>query len=336
MTDDINLEKLVLHILDNKTGIPIFSETEHPKDEDIYEFLKSHIDKVFRDVNIKKAYLKDENEVRTLCEKLNNDREAFLDVSSNLAKKLYKVLEENVSIPACDLFCVLFKREEIEFLGMFILNYKTTYIHQVENKEDVTTNKVIKQITTLPSTSQSIDEFLVIDLDDYSVMLKEKRYEIDGLKEFYLSRLFLKAETVLSDKEKMDIVNKTTKKIVKDYYEGDVKKIAEVKTAIAESIEENDTIDIDHIKKTTFEDNLELQEIYTEELEMKGLTEKNFQVNENVVKKIPKKQKLVTEDGIEIKIPISYLNSTEKVEFINNVDGTISILLKNIRDIQDK
>ena len=66
------------------------------------------------------------------------------------------------------------------------------------------------------------------------------------------------------------------------------------------------------------------------------VTEKNISLNENVVKKIPKTQRLVTEDGIELKIPISFLNSHEKVEFINNADGTISILLKNIRDIQDK
>ena len=112
--------------------------------------------------------------------------------------------------------------------------------------------------------------------------------------------------------------------------------MADVKTAIKESIEENDNIDIEEIKQKTFKDNIELQNIYSEELEVKGVTEKNISINENVMKKIPKTQKLVTEDGIEIKIPISFLNSQEKVEFINNDNGTISILLKDIRDIQDK
>lgn len=336
MTEDIKIHRLALHILDNQTGIPIFSETEHPDDADIDEFLESHIEKVFRDVFIKKAILEQDNEVREQCEKLNENNEEFLNISKSLAEKLYMILEKHVSIPACDLFCVMFRRDERDFLGLFILNYKTTYIHNVEDIENKTTNKVVKQITTLPSTSQSIDEFVIVDLSDYSVLLKEKKYEIDGIKDFYLSRLFLKAETILSDKEKMDIVNKTSKKIVKDYYDGDVQKMAEVKTAIAESIEENDTIDIEHIKKSTFGDNLELQDIYSEELEIKGLTEKSFKVNENVVKKIPKMQKLVTEDGIEIKIPIAYLNSSEKVEFINNANGTISIMLKDIRDIQDK
>ena len=107
--------------------------------------------------------------------------------------------------------------------------------------------------------------------------------------------------------------------------------MGDLKTAITESIEENDNIDIESIKKKTFKDNLELQQIYTEELEAKGVVEKKIAINENVIKKIPKMQKLVTEDGIELKIPISYLSREEKVEFINNSDGTISILLKNIR-----
>lgn len=336
MTQDIKIDRLVLHILDNQTGIPILSETEHLEDHDIYEFLESHIEKVFRDVNIKKAILNEGNEVRTLCEQLNQNREDFLNISKNLAEKLYMILEKNVSIPACDLFCVMFSRDGSDFLGLFVLNYKTTYIHHVEDSDNRIMNKVVKQITTLPTTSQSIDEFVVVDLSDYSVLLKEKRYELDGIKDCYISRLFLKAETIMSDKEKMDIVNKTSKKIVKDYYDGDVKKMAEVKTAIAESIEKNDTVDIEHIKKSTFGDNKEMQDMYSEELEVKGLTEKSFTVNGNVVKKISKMQKLVTEDGIEIKIPIAYLNNSEKIEFINNANGTISIILKDIRDIQDK
>ena len=42
------------------------------------------------------------------------------------------------------------------------------------------------------------------------------------------------------------------------------------------------------------------------------------------------------DNGIEIKIPIEYLSSIEKIEFLNNPDGSLSILLKDIRDIEGK
>lgn len=337
MIEEVNINKLVLHILDNTLGMTILSESEHPHDSDINDFIKAHIEKVFKDVFIKNAcFENDESEIKALCERVKADKENFLDVSKILADKLYDILIKNINIPSCDLVCSLFDGDGKSFLGLFILNYKISYIHHVEESGDGRTNKVIKQITTLPNTSQSIDEFIIIDLDNYNILLKEKKHDIDGIKEHYLSKYFLKSQTILSDKEKVDIINKTSKKMINDFYDGDVKKMADVKKAITESIEESNNIDIEHIKKKTFNDNLELQQIYSEELEAKGVHEQHIPVNENVIKKIPKMQRLVTEDGIELKIPISYLSTEEKVEFINNPDGTISILLKNIRDIQDK
>lgn len=337
MIEDVLIEKLVLHILDGSVGIPILSETEHPEDSDINDFIKAHIEKVFKDVNIKKAcFENNDNEIKLLCEKLVLNNSDFLEISKQLAEKLYSIIIKYVNIPSCDLICSMFNGDGKNFLGLFVLNYKTSYIHYVEESENIKVNKVKKQITTLPSTSQSIDEFVIIDLSDYTILLKEKKHDMNGIKEPYLSKYFLKSQTILSDKEKIDIINKTSKKMINDYYDGDVKKMSDVKTAIKESIDENDNIDIESIKQKTFKDNLELQNIYSEELEVKGITEKNISLNENVMKKIPKTQRLVTEDGIELKIPISFLSSQEKVEFINNPDGSISILLKNIRDIQDK
>lgn len=337
MMEQVNIEKLVLHILDNTVGMPVISESEHPNDSDIFDFIQTHIERVFRDINIKNAcFENEENEIKALCKEIIDDKENFLNVSKQLAEKLYAIIVNNESIPSCDLVCSLFDGDGTSYLGLFILNYKTSFIHSVEEDEDKKVNKVLKQVTTLPNTNQKIDEFVIINLTDFTISLKEKRYDIDGVKERYLSKYFLKSQTILSDKEKVDIINKTSKKIINDYYDGDIKKMGDMKTAISESIEENDNIDIEEIKEKTFKDNLELRDLYSEELEQRGVTEKNVSVNQNVVKKFAKTQRLVTDDGIELKIPISYLNSQDKVEFINNVDGTVSIVLKNIRDIQDK
>lgn len=337
MIEQINIDKLIVHILDNTMGMPVLSESVHPKVSEIFDFMQTHIERVFRDVNIKNAcFENDDNEIKVLCESLSQDENKFLEVSKKLAEKLYAIIVNKENIPSCDLVCSLFNGDGTSYLGLFILNYKTSFIHFVEEEDDKKVNKLVRQVTTLPSTSQKIDEFVMINLDDFTISLKEKKHDIDGVKEPYLSKYFLKSQTVLSDKEKVDIINKTSKKIINDYYDGDIKKMGDMKTAISESIEENDNIDIEEIKEKTFKDNLELRDLYSEELEEKGITEKNVSVNQNVVKRISKTQRLVTDDGIELKIPISYLSSQEKVEFINNPDGTVSIMLKNIRDIQDK
>ncbi|MBU5438119.1 nucleoid-associated protein [Tissierella sp. MSJ-40] len=337
MINEVNIKKIILHILDPSVGMPVLSEEEHPHDEEINEFIKTHIENVFKDINIKKAFFRnEENRVKNLCMDISKDDNKFVEKTKEFSQIFYDFMVSNISIPPCDLICSLFNGDGREYLGFFILNYKTSYIHYVEELEDTRVNTVVKQSTALPSESQKIDEFIIVDLEDYSMLLKEKKYEIDGQKEYYISRYLLRSEDSLSDKEKIDIVNKVSKKLVEKYYEGDVTKLAEIKSAMLESVEETDAINVEHIKTKVFNNNLEIQNVYEEEIEKRGLTERTIEVNENLSKKISKTQKLVTDDGIELKIPISYLTSNDKVEFLNNPDGTISVLLKNIRDIQGK
>lgn len=337
MIDNINIEKVILHILDPSIGLPVFSEEEHPYSGEIVEFLGLHIEKIFNDVNIKKSFFKDEkNQVKSLCQDVSNDPDFFIERTKEFGGMLYTLLAQNANVPPCDLICSLFKGDGKKYLGFFIFNYKTSYIHYVEELDTGRLNTVVKQSTTLPNINQKIDEFFIVDLEDYSIFLKEKKYEINGQKEFYLSKYLLKSVDVLSDKSKIDIVNKVSKKIVKDYYEDDVVKLAEIKTAMVESVEESESVDVDYIKTQVFKDNLDVQKVYDEEVEKKGLVDKTINVDENLSKKIPKTQKLVMDNGIEIKLPIEFLNGNDTVEFLNNSDGTLSVLLKNIRDIKGR
>lgn len=333
----INIEKMILHVLDNTVGVPVLSEKEHPYSGDIMEFIETHIEKVFNDINIKKASFGiGENAVRDISLAISEGKDTFIEKTKEFAQLMYDIMAENTTIPPCDLICSLFSKDGVKHLGFFILNYKHSYIHYVDESEDSRVNTVIRQKTTLPNINQKIDEFIIINLEDYSILLKEKKYEINGEKEFYISKYLLKSETILSNKEKIDIVNKVSKKMVKDYYEDDITKMAEIKNAIVESVEDSNSIDIDHVKSKMFQDNIDLQNVYDEEITKKGLTEKTIEINEKLDKKVPRTQKLVTDNGIEIKIPVSYLTSNNNVEFLNNPDGTVSILLKNIKDVQGK
>lgn len=335
--NEVNIHKMILHVLDNSVGIPVLSEKEHPYNMDIIAFITTHIEKAFNDINAKKASFGiGDSLVKNIVLAVSENKDIFVEKTIEFANFMFNIMVENTTIPPCDLICTLFTMDDEMYLGFFIFNYKSSYIHYVDESTEGRVNTIIKQKTALPGDNQKADEFIIISLQDYSILLKEKKYEINGEKEFYISKLMLNSEPELSDKEKVDIVNKVSKKIVKDYYEDDISKIAEIKNAIVESIEDTNSIDINYVKTKVFQNNIDLQNIYDEEIVKRGLTEKVIEVSENLEKKVPKTQKLVTDNGIEIKIPVSYLTTSENVEFINNPDGTISILLKNIKELQGK
>ncbi|MCT4563144.1 MAG: nucleoid-associated protein [Maledivibacter sp.] len=337
MESNIIIKKLIVHVLDASVGTPVLSDLEYDLDPEINEYIETHIIKLFKDIDLKKVYFENnDNEVRMDCLSLKKGEKDFVKVSKDIASMLYRLMNQNPDIPSADLIVVLFKLDNIDHIGIFKFNYKESYIHFLREDENGRIINIIKQRTALPSMTQKIDEGIIINIHDFSILLKEKKYEIDGEKQFYLSRKILHSTEVLSDKEKIDIINKASKKVVKKYCNDDVTKIAQIKNAIAESVEESNTINVEEVSDKVFADNPEMQKIYTEEIEKRGLKEKSININENLEKRVMKKQRLVTNDGIEIKLPSSLLSRRDKVEFISNIDGTISILLKNITEIEDK
>ena len=65
-----------------------------------------------------------------------------------------------------------------------------------------------------------------------------------------------------------------------------------------------------------------------------GIEKEQIEVSENALKRKFEIQKIITESGIEVKIPVNYYGDASKLEFIPNGDGSVSLVIKNIGNIQ--
>jgi hypothetical protein len=147
----------------------------------------------------------------------------------------------------------------------------------------------------------------------------------------------LKCNCDLSNDDKFKILNKVTQKVSKKYFDEDFKTTVKLHKALAENLEETEEINIDNIASEVFQGNREIQNEYINEIKRQGLEEDiiNIQPTSTISKKL-RTHRLKTDSGIEINLPSDYYNNKDMVEFINNPDGTISILLKNINKILNK
>ena len=85
-----------------------------------------------------------------------------------------------------------------------------------------------------------------------------------------------------------------------------------------------------------FREHPEMKEEVQEKLEKYNLKEATVEPqNPNTTKKFTK-QHLMTDTGIELKIPMEEYNNKDRIEFITNPDGTISVLIKNIGSIESR
>ena len=73
-----------------------------------------------------------------------------------------------------------------------------------QNAEDGSNyNAIIMQHATLPSASSRLSEAVIIDLEDLTIRIVEKKYEVNGVKTDYLSQLYLNCHAKMSQKTKM-------------------------------------------------------------------------------------------------------------------------------------
>lgn len=331
---DIKLKRLIVHILDLNMEMPILSDEEHPLDVEIVEFIENHLFKIFSDDGLRSASFKEEdNRLKELFEGLLNDEENYIKYTSEVATMLYEVIIHYPDIPSADLVCTLFDVDGIPYFGILKFNYKTSYIHYVNMNDDKKMNSIIKQKTALPGDTQRVDECIIVNLNDYSMKVSERKYEINGEEKYYLSSMFLDSVTQMSTKEKVKVFKKAVENFGKKHLKDDVEAAGNFAAAVTECIERNEVIDIPMIAENTLRKSPEKKQEFIEHIERTGIEEKEIEIDRETANKIFKKHKLKTDSGIEITLPYEFFKDRSKMEVINNADGTVSIMIKNVNKI---
>ncbi len=334
---DVYITKSILHILDSQVGLPVLSEQLHPKSTDTEFFLAEHLKRLMEDPEVKECVLLEdrENPIRKILQDYQQNTDTFLSMSKALAQSLYEYMMSNSEVPPSDLAVVSFHQENREYLGVLKFNYKQTFTHEVNHQEDGNINSIIQYKRTIANINQRMEEAFVMDLKDMKILLKEKKVKINDEKIYYLSEKFLLCKGKPSDKEKMAIINKTNKEVLKKHYDNDFKKTTDLKKAMVENLTESDELEIEEISEKVFRDNPEAQKDYRDSIEKRGLTEPRIKLAPKTSEKVMKKQKIITEEGIELHVPVEYLDD-RKVKFLNNGDGTIKIEINDITSILNK
>lgn len=330
----VSISRAILHILDTSLGLPVLSENLMSLGDEMRTYTEKHILKCYNDADLKKTkFIYEDGLFFKSIKQYKSDGE-FKRFAKEITEFFYKLLIENPDISPCDLLFVQANVFNKDYMIIMKLNYKKGYIHYTKEEEGIK-NIIIEQPCSLPSATQKIDEVIFVELDHLNVFVKEKKCQVYNEPCYYISKHILGCKEEKKDKEKVKIITDTTDKIIKEYYDDDLIMKSKVKNIIRENIEESLNINLEQISEEVFKDE-EIKKAYNEEIKMKGIKEPEVKVNFNYANKIKTKQKIITDEGIEINIPYEMLSDTDKVEFITNTNGTISIVLKNIDSIIDK
>lgn len=328
---NMEIIKVVLHSLDTQREMPVCSSFEVDSDDSTtLAFAENAMGTIMNSSSMQWARFEDQSQMKVMCEALYQNPASFMDITRDMSYEMFKLMKDNPAITNGDLMFVLFSIEDVLYLGAAKYNYKTLMTRRIENIRDGQSIYIVKDSSLFASMRNKADEGFIISLMHMDIALVDKKYEINGDKEFYLKEHFLKCTSEYSQKEKLEIFNKVTKNIEDKYIGDDLEKKARIKKAVVESIEEDNLLSVQKAVESAFDPQDEVGQLYKDALEKAGIDNENIQISESQIKRKYQMQKIITESGIELKIPVDYYSDPSKLEFISNGDGSISLVIKDI------
>lgn len=323
---DLYIKRIVIHQFSPNDTKLILSDQLLTITPRIDEYFRKKLSKVFSD-EAKRGTFSEDN---VFLSYLTDD---LMESSVKIAQ-LWKeefVISDNQKTN--DLVFIQFDKDGLEHFAFLRVTLRENFTHISSDSESpikVTQNN-------FPSAAQMPDEALVINRSNRNYYLIEKRIKHNGSFVNYFSENLLQVQPEQSVKKSIKMVEQTAQKIAENFQQDDFAFQSKMKAAIYKNLEEEQELSPEKLADQLFDNNLTARLTFVDEL--KESIPEPIQVldidHSRQTKKL-ENQKLSLSNGIQLIVPNNVYEDAESVEFIQNPNGTYSILIKNIEDIQNK
>lgn len=292
----------------------------------IEEYLRKKIERVYSD-EAKTGMFEEDSPFLDL---LTDD---LLESSAAIANRWKEefVISENQRTN--DLIFIECSKEGVDHFAFLRIALRETLIHlggEVDNPIKLTQNN-------LPGFGTGADEALVINLQSRKYYLIEKRIKYNGTFLNYFSDALLQVAPKISPKKSIKEIEKTANRIAENFNQDDFQFQSKVKSAIFNQLEEKNELSPEELANDLFDSNLTARLSFVDQVKEAIPEPVRFdEIDASRQLKKFENQKLSLSNGIELLVPNHVYEDAESVEFIQNDNGTYSILIKNIEDIQSK
>ena len=329
------IDKAILHILDFNSGMTVYSDEELTVQDSIETFLLKHIEKSWGSQDAKPGTFYDDSHCAQLVKEYLSGEMSFVPFSKELTKKLEDAFVHAEEMASSDVIVADVRIDDRRQIVIFKSNSHIGYTHQVNQTEAGIKNEIINHYSIMPNLSQKMEEFAFIDTESKEISVTAKKYTIDGNSILVFPEILLECSLTPSPKEAIKNLSKTAAKVAEAYGQDKVATEAAVKSYVTENMQNTDELDLVEAGKEIFKENPSMQADFDNAIKEAGFTEPVKMDQEATIKKMCK-HKLKTDTGIELTIPSEYFDNTEFMEFHNNEDGTLSIMLKHIGNIVNR
>lgn len=329
-------EKVIVHVLDCEHNTCVMSTScMEELQPEIEKMLAAKAAKVFSSSAKKAGVFKEQSHVKAWLQEYREQVISFEKLSESLARYIFDAKIRFALYAPSDLIIAQLLEEGRRYLLVLDNAYSEGITHNLIQDEEGVRTEIIPYRTLLSSTLVKNDRAFLVEMSDETLYCVEHKVEIEAEKVNFFADVILESTTTPSYKEAVSSITKITQDMSDKYDLDKMEVLPKMKSILQDNVEQQTPIEIQQVAEELFADQPLIRDDFKEELRKQGV-EKPIEVEYVKPTKAEKVQKIRTDKGIEIIIPVDYMNSREFVEFRNNPDGTISIQLKNITHITSR
>lgn len=330
------IDRILMHMMDFEHQDIFYSDDFLELTPTMQEYYDKKLEKAWTSVQLKEVTLGDFAPIILRSKDMVENPDKYFEHAKTITQELFDLGKLIQLMPNCNIIFVECKIDGMKHMVIIKLNYKLAPVNLVE--EDEKGNKIVRITNrqTVPAKTASVEEAIIVNVEENRVYLIEKRFEIDGKPDYYLNDQYIKGEPKMTDKQKVSLLNKTITKIESQFGVNEFEPKALIKQEMANCLLEAKEIKPHEIATAILEKDYNAKEEAIDILTDLGINEE--ETISPLFESIEKlsKCKIVTDTEIEITLNVSDYLENNHIRKVRHEDGTYTITLEDIHDIKLK
>ncbi|WP_024614840.1 nucleoid-associated protein [Clostridium sp. Ade.TY] len=341
--NDININEAVIHILDSNGGEPILNEYPLNLNEDIYKFVFKHIEKCFKDEELKYAKFNDGRSIvkEVTQDFLNGIDNDLIGLSKELARQMFAIMNGNTNIPSCDLIIASIVTDKGPMIAILKMDYIKNFTHKVDFIDNKIGIGIVPQSAGLPGSSQKIQKAAFIKPirqdEKYNLMVLDKQKKSKNEDEYganYFINNFLGCSIIANERDITKTFLKATETWTREKFQEDADQAERVRSTVKNKLKEDEVINVDELSEQLFKNESTIKNDFSSFVKAQGIEE--VEVDKTWIEKKLKRVRLKIDKEIDLYIDEEVYNDQDKFEIVRNGDGSINMVIKRVKNYIEK
>lgn len=338
--NDVNIQEAIIHILDSNGEAPILNEYRLDLSEDIYKFLHKHVEKCFKDEELKYGIFNEERSIvkDVTQDYLNGMDNDIINLSQEISNQLFIIMKGNLNIPSCDLLVLSLLTDQGPMIGILKLDYVKNFTHQIDFIEEKIGIDIIPQSAGLPGSGQRIQKAAFIkpirEDQKFNLMVLDKKKKSEEEEDQYFVKNFLGASLITNERDMTKTFLKATETWTRKNLNEDADSAEQLRSKIKSKLREEEIIDVETLSEELFENDSEKREDFKNYVIAQSV--KEVEVDKAWIDKKLKRVRLKIDKEIDLYINEEIYGDSSKFEIKRNGDGSINMIIKNVINYIEK